>query len=165
VTGAARGRTGFGAAARRLGRSAALSIGWALSIAHAAPPAEVDADAGLAPLTDTPGDPARGRAIVASRQTGLCLLCHAAPVEPGSATSRRFQGDLAPDLAGIGARLNAAQLRRQLVEPQRLNPQTIMPSYRRTDGLQQVGSAWQGRPILSAQQVEDVVAWLATLKD
>lgn len=161
MTGAARGRFGFGAATRRLAPYAALLIGLAAPWSHAAALPEV----GLAPLTDTPGDPVRGRAIVASRQTGLCLLCHAAPVDPGSVTSRRFQGDLAPDLTGVGARLNAAQLRLQLVEPQRLNPQSIMPSYRRTEGLQQVGAAWQGRAILSAQQVEDVVAWLVTLKD
>ncbi len=106
------------------------------------------------------GDAARGRAIVASRQAGLCLLCHAGPMP-----EERFQGNLAPDLAGAGQRWTAAQLRLRLVDPHRLNPDSIMPPYYRTDGLRRVGRAWEGRPILNAQQVEDVVAYLATLKD
>ncbi len=106
------------------------------------------------------GDAARGRAIVASRQAGLCLLCHAGPIP-----EERFQGNLAPDLAGAGQRWTAAQLRLRLVDPRRLNPDSIMPAYYRTEGLTRVGRAWEGRPILNAQQVEDVVAYLATLKD
>jgi len=112
------------------------------------------------PLTATPGDAARGRAVVASRQTGLCLLCHSAPI-----AEERFQGDLATDLAGAGARWSEAQLRLRLVDARRLNPASPMPAYYRSDGLQRVGEAWQGRPILSAQQIEDVVAWLRTLRD
>lgn len=111
------------------------------------------------PLTAVPGDAARGRAIVASRQAGLCLLCHPAPIP-----EERFQGNLAPDLAGAGARWSAAQLRLRIVDARRLNPQTLMPPYHDTDGLQRVGAAWQGRPVLDAQQVEDVVAWLVTLQ-
>jgi sulfur-oxidizing protein SoxX len=112
------------------------------------------------PLTATPGDAVRGRAIVASRQTGLCLLCHGAPV-----AEERFQGNLATDLAGAGSRWSEAQLRLRLVDARRLNPASIMPAYYRVDGLQRVGEAWQGRTVLSAQQVEDVVAWLRTLRD
>ena len=111
------------------------------------------------PLTATPGDAARGRAIVANRQTGLCLLCHVGPIP-----EERFQGNLAPDLAGAGSRWSAGQLRLRIVDARRLNPQTIMPPYQRTDGLQRVGVAWQGKPLLSAQEVEDVVAYLVTLK-
>lgn len=113
-----------------------------------------------APLDGKVGDAARGRAIVANRQLGLCLLCHAAPI-----AEERFQGDLAPSLAGSGARWTPGQLRLRLVEPQRLVPGTIMPAYYRTEGLQQVGAAWRGKPLLDAQQIEDVVAYLATLKD
>ena len=111
------------------------------------------------PLTAGPGDAVRGRAIVASRQAGLCLLCHPAPI-----AEERFQGNLAPDLAGAGSRWSAAQLRLRVVDARRLNPQTIMPPYHDTDGLQRVGAAWQGRALLDAQQVEDVVAWLVTLQ-
>lgn len=112
------------------------------------------------PLTATPGDAARGRAIVASRTTGMCLLCHAAPI-----SEERFQGDLATDLAGAGARWSEAQLRLRIVDARRLNPASIMPAYYRSDGLQRVGESWRGKTALTAQQVEDVVAYLRTLRD
>jgi len=111
------------------------------------------------PLTGVPGDAARGRAIVADRQRGLCLLCHRGPFP-----EERFQGDLAPDLAGAGARWSEGQLRLRLVDSRRLNPQTIMPAYFSIDHLERVGSAWQGKPLLGAQQIEDVVAFLRTLQ-
>lgn len=113
-----------------------------------------------AALTAQPGDPVRGRAIVASRQQGLCLLCHEAPI-----AEERFQGNLAPSLAGAGSRWSAAQLRARIVDARRLNPQTTMPPFHATDGLQRVGEAWRGRPALDAQQVEDVVAYLAMLRE
>ena len=128
--------------------------------AQAEPAYQVVDDGIPQPLTATPGDAARGRAIVASRQTGLCLLCHSAPI-----TEERFQGDLGTDLAGAGTRWSEAQLRLRLVDVRRLNPASIMPAYYRSDDLQRVGQAWQGRPILSAQQIEDVVAYLRTLRD
>ncbi len=106
------------------------------------------------------GDPARGRAIVATRQQGLCLLCHTGPIP-----EERFQGNLAPDLAGAGARWSVAQLRLRLVDARRLNPDSIMPAYYRTEGLTRVGRAWEGKPLLDAQQLEDVVAYLATLRE
>jgi len=111
------------------------------------------------PLTDVPGNAVRGRAIVVNRQLGLCLLCHSGPF-----AEERFQGDMAPDLTGVGARWSEGQLRLRLVDSRRLNPQSIMPSYRRTEGFARVGTAWQGKAVLSAQQVEDVVAFLRTLQ-
>jgi len=111
-------------------------------------------------LTGAPGDAARGRAIVTSRQSGLCLLCHSGPFP-----EERFQGDLAPSLAGAGTRWSTAQLRLRIVDGSRLNPATIMPSYYRVDHLARVGAAWAGRPVLTAPEVEDVVAFLATLRD
>lgn len=117
------------------------------------------ADDGAAALTAAKGDPARGRAIVASRQVGLCLLCHRGPFP-----EERFQGTLAPDLSGIGARLSESQLRARIIDPARFNPETIMPAYFRTEGLARVAPSFKGRPILSAGQIEDVVAFLATLK-
>ena len=112
------------------------------------------------PLTHEPGDAARGRAIVGNRQVGLCLLCHSGPFpeEP-------LQGDLAPDLRGAGTRWSEAQLRLRIVDPARLNPATIMPAYGRSDGLWRVAPAFQGRPPLTPQQIEDVVAFLATLRN
>ena len=122
-------------------------------------PYAVIGDAIPQPLTESPGDAARGRTIVANRQVGLCLLCHSGPFP-----DERFQGNLAPDLAGAGTRWNAGQLRLRLVDSRRLNPQTIMPSYFRINGHQRVGVAWRDKPLLSAQQIEDVVAFLATLR-
>jgi sulfur-oxidizing protein SoxX len=111
-------------------------------------------------LTGKPGDPARGRAIVADRTVGLCLLCHSAPIP-----EERFQGNLAPSLAGAGLRSTPGQLRLRLVDAARLNPDTIMPPYYRLDGLTRVARNFQGKPILTAQQIEDVIAYLASLKD
>jgi sulfur-oxidizing protein SoxX len=112
-----------------------------------------------APLSGATGDPTRGRTILVNRQLGLCLLCHDGPFP-----EERFQGNLGPNLAGIGARLSPAQIRLRVADPGRLNPETIMPSYFRGDGLTRVATAFRGRPILTAEQIEDVVAFLATLK-
>ncbi len=111
-------------------------------------------------LTGAKGDPARGRAIVANRQVGLCLLCHSGPFP-----EERFQGDLAPDLKGAGARWSEGQLRLRIVDSGRINPASIMPAYHRSEGLVRVAPAWRGKTILSAEQIEDVVAYLMTLKD
>ena len=137
-------------------RSALAAIVAALSlvgVAHAE-------DAMPQSLTGAKGDPVRGRAIVANRQVGLCLLCHSGPFP-----EERFQGNLAPDLRGAGARWSEAQLRLRIVDSSRVNPATIMPAYHRTEGLARVAPAWRGKPILSAEQIEDVVAFLMTLKD
>jgi sulfur-oxidizing protein SoxX len=111
-------------------------------------------------LTGEKGDAARGRAIVANRQMGLCLLCHSGPFpeEPS-------QGDLAPDLRGTGTRWTEAQLRLRIVDPMRLNPATIMPAYGKSEGLWRVSPALRGQAVLTPQQIEDVVAFLATLRD
>jgi sulfur-oxidizing protein SoxX len=110
-------------------------------------------------LTGLPGDAAQGRALVLER-TSTCILCHSGPFP-----EEKFQGDLAPSLAGAGSRWSAGQLRLRLVAASRLNPATIMPSYYRVDGLDRVGPAWRGKPILSAEQIEDIVAYLATLRE
>jgi len=110
-------------------------------------------------LTGTPGDIERGRALVLDRAS-TCILCHSGPFP-----ETRFQGDLAPNLTGAGSRWSIGQLRLRLVDASRLNPATIMPSYYRVDGLDRVGRNWQGKPILSAEQIEDIVAYLATLRD
>ena len=111
-------------------------------------------------LTGTKGDAARGRAIVADRHVGLCLLCHSAPIP-----EERFQGELAPDLKGVAGRLSEGQLRLRIVDSSRLNPATIMPSYYRTEGFARVAPAFRGKTVLSAEQIEDVVAYLVTLRD
>ena len=111
-------------------------------------------------LTGAPGDAERGLKIVTNRQVGLCLLCHSGPY-PGE----RFQGTMAPDLSGAGSRWNEGQLRLRIVDASRFNPDTIMPPYYRVDGLNRVAPNFRGKPILTAEQIEDVVAYLMTLKD
>jgi sulfur-oxidizing protein SoxX len=120
------------------------------------PPAAVDAIP--VPLAAGTADPANGRKIIAGRDAN-CLLCHAIP-ESGE----RFMGNLAPSLSGIGARLTAGQLRLRVADMSRLNPQTIMPAYFRSSGLHNVAAEYRGRTILSAAQVEDVVAYLQSLQ-
>ena len=110
-------------------------------------------------LTNAQGDAARGRALVVER-TSTCILCHSGPFP-----EQKFQGDLAPNLAGSGSRWSEGQLRLRLVDAISLNAATIMPSYYRLDGLQRVGTLWRGKPILSAEQIEDIVAYLTTLRE
>jgi L-cysteine S-thiosulfotransferase len=123
-------------------------------------PYAVVGDAIPASLTGAKGDPERGRAIVVNRQVGLCLLCHSGPFP-----DERFQGTLAPNLKGAGSRSSEGQLRLRIVDSSRLNPDTIMPSYYRVDGLTRVAPAFRGKPVLTAEQIEDVVAYLATMRD
>lgn len=129
------------------------------AMSEALRPYDVINDAIPASLTGSPGDAARGRAIVVARQN-TCLLCHSGPF-----AEQKFQGNLAPDLTGTGARWSQGQLRLRLVDASRLNAATIMPSYYRIEGLERVGANWRDKPILSAEQIEDVVAYLETLKD
>jgi sulfur-oxidizing protein SoxX len=110
-------------------------------------------------LTNVPGDAAQGRKLLLNRGT-TCILCHSGPFP-----ETRFQGDLAPDLAGSGTRWSVSQLRLRLVDASHFNPDTIMPSYYRVDGLVRVGRNWTGKPILNEAQIEDIVAYLATLRD
>jgi len=112
------------------------------------------------PLANARGDAARGREIVANRQLGLCLLCHGGPFP-----EERFQGTIGPDLRGTGVRFTAGQIRLRIADPGHLNAQTIMPAYYKTEGMARVAGAFRGKTILSAQQIEDVVAFLATLRD
>ena len=126
--------------------------------AEALRPYAVVGDAIPTSLTGAAGDAARGRALVLNR-TSTCILCHSGPFP-----EEKFQGDLAPDLSGSGSRWSEGQLRLRIVDPSRLNPATIMPSYYRIDGLVRVGGTWRGKPILPAEQIEDIVAYLVTLR-
>jgi sulfur-oxidizing protein SoxX len=139
--------------------AAALLAGASAAAAQGLRPYAVTGDAIPQSLTGAPGDAERGLKIVTNRSVGLCLLCHSGPY-PGE----RFQGTMAPDLTGAGARWNEGQLRLRIVDAARLNPETIMPPYYRVEGLSRVAPGFRGKPILSAEQIEDVVAYLVTLK-
>ena len=121
---------------------------------------EVVGDAIPASLTGSRGDAARGRALVVNRHVGLCLLCHSGPFP-----EERFQGTIAPDLKGAGARWSEGQIRLRIVDSGRVSAGTIMPAYYRTEGLTRVAPAYQGKTVLTAEQIEDVVAFLATLRN
>jgi L-cysteine S-thiosulfotransferase len=111
------------------------------------------------PLTREPGDANRGRQVVGGREAGACVSCHEVPGVDGA-----FMGTLGPSLAGVGHRLSPAQLRLRLVDATLVNPATAMPSYYRIEGLNRVAREYLGKPLLSAQQIEDVIAYLVTLK-
>jgi L-cysteine S-thiosulfotransferase len=119
----------------------------------------VSGDGIAAPLDGAVGDPVRGRKVVLNRETGNCLICHRVP-EP----NEPFQGTLGPDLKDVGGRLDAGQLRLRLVDQTQLNPATLMPPYYRIEGLTRVAARFRGKPVLEAQEIEDVVAYLLTLK-
>ena len=112
-------------------------------------------------LTGQAGDAARGALLMQQRQKSLCVLCHAGPFP-----DTHLQGTIAPDLTGVGSRLSAAQLRLRIVDMKRLNPQSIMPTYYATvtEGSARVAAGWRGKPVLDAEEIEDLVAYLQTLK-
>ncbi len=110
------------------------------------------------PLTAQPGDPERGRLVVLDHNGGDCPICHAMPLP-----QRQFHGTIGPPLDGIGSRASAGGLRLRLVDPKAMNPETIMPAYYKVEGLHRVLERYRDRPILTAQQIEDVIAYLLTL--
>ena len=104
------------------------------------------------------GDVANGRKIVEDRALSACLLCHSGPFP-----APHLQGNIGPRLDGVADRLTPEEIRQRLVEPSRFNPDTVMPAYGNVANLNRGGSAWQGRPILTPGQIDDVVAFLSTL--
>ncbi|MBL8311072.1 MAG: sulfur oxidation c-type cytochrome SoxX [Burkholderiales bacterium] len=147
---------------RRPSRFGAAAVAGRLALCAAAGASTVAATPGdgiAEPLTTTAASAERGRALVANRQQSLCVLCHQVPLP-----EVRFQGDISTNLAGAGARWSAAQMRLRLVNPRALNPDSIMPAYFTTAPRSRVGVAWRDKPILDAQQIEDVIAWLQTLR-
>ncbi|WP_353641828.1 sulfur oxidation c-type cytochrome SoxX [Mesorhizobium sp. WSM2239] len=131
------------------------------SVGEEAGPYVVTGDGILQPLTGAKGEPARGAALITDRQRSLCTLCHSGPFP-----DPHLHGTLAPNFAGVGARLSEGQIRLRVVDMKRLVPNTIMPSYYRIadEEGQRVAAGWRGKPILSGTEIEDIVAYLATLK-
>jgi sulfur-oxidizing protein SoxX len=119
---------------------------------------QVRGDSISEPLTPTPGDATRGRLIVVSRD-GNCLLCHSIPE-----TGERSMGNVAPPLSRVANRLSEGQLRLRVVDPTRVSRDVVMPAYYRVHAPHGVAEPYRGKPILTAQQVEDVVAYLVTLR-
>ena len=111
-------------------------------------------------LSGKPGNAEKGRATAIARKKGNCLACHKMPVP-----EQQFHGEVGPDLAGVGSRMTEAELRLRIVDPKITNPESMMPSFHRVEGLHRVMKKWQGKPMLSAEEVEDIVAYLKTLKE
>ena len=151
-------------ACRLFGSRCQASPAWLLALVlaglHAPLGAQDPVASGLSePLSAMPADAVRGRKLLANRPKSLCLLCHSGPVPEVA-----FQGNLAPDLSGVGARYTAAQLRQRMVDPRAINPESIMPAYYDITGLTRVSDAWRDQPILSAQEIEDIIAFMVTLR-
>ncbi len=115
-------------------------------------------DAIAVSLTGQPGDVERGKKLLENRQASLCVLCHSGPF-----ATPQSQGNLAPNLSGVGKRLTLGQLRLRVVDSRLVNPDTIMPSYYRVESLVNVAPKFRGQALLSAEAIEDIVAYLATL--
>lgn len=113
----------------------------------------------LPPLVDIAASPLQGERIFVEREAGHCVLCHQV-----DGLDAPFQGNLGPALTGIGSRLSPAQIRLRIADASQLNPDTIMPPYYRSEGLEQVASGYRGQTVLSAEQIEHLVAWLASLE-
>lgn len=144
------------------------AIGIAVALAGTSPVADAQdriayrvagGDSIPASFTGKPGDPAKGRQIAIDRRLGNCLACHVMPVP-----EQPYHGKIGPDLTGVASRMSEGELRLRVANPKLLNPDTIMPAFYRNDGLHRVWGKFQGKTILTAEQVEDVVAYLMTLK-
>jgi sulfur-oxidizing protein SoxX len=120
-------------------------------------PIQVVGDGIARPLGDLSGSAERGRTLMVERAAANCLLCHALP-------GLTVAGNVGPSLAGVGTRLSAAQLRLRIADIERVEASAVMPSYYRVEGLDRVATEYRGKPVLDAQQVEDLVAYLETLK-
>jgi sulfur-oxidizing protein SoxX len=112
------------------------------------------------PLTGKPGDAAQGRKWATTSGQGNCVICHRLPIPE---VAFRI-GNVGPDLSQVGARLSPAEIRMRIVNPKVVNPDTIMPAYYRIDGLNRVQKKFAGKSMLTAEQVEDLVAYLSSLK-
>jgi len=131
-------------------------------LALALPGASLAASATIdTPLTAEPGDVQRGKAVAVNSDLGNCLICHAVPIPE---VPEGASGDIGPSLGGVGSRMTAGELRQRIVNPKAIDPQTVMPAYFVSDGLVRVQRQYAGKTILTAQQVEDLIAFLLTLK-
>ncbi|RTL72706.1 MAG: sulfur oxidation c-type cytochrome SoxX [Hyphomicrobiales bacterium] len=148
---------------QRVGRTAGAICGAALALVlshdgmHAAGP---DGPPRQASLTGRPGNADNGRALALARERGNCGACHAIPGAADTTAS-----SMGPSLQGVARRLAEDQMRYLVVDPRRYRPATIMPAYHRTEGLVRVARALEGKPVLSADETEDVVAFLMTLRE
>lgn len=142
----------------------ALTLALVLPAAAETAPGSVEIVDGViaTPLTDVAGDPARGREWFAGRKLGNCLACH----QNDDLSEEQFHGEVGPELNGVADRWSPEELRAIVVNSKQVfGDQTIMPAFYRDGGYFRVLGDFEGQPILDAQQVEDIVAYLMTLKE
>ncbi len=147
----------------------ALALSAGAAMAEDVAPADVvfDDDGAVAQsLTGAPGDPAKGAEVMGNKSMGNCVACHVL-----SSLDASFQGNVGPELNGVGDRWEEAQLRGILTNAKNTFPDTVMPAYYKVDGFTRPGDAFTGKaaegplePLLTAQQIEDVIAFLMTQK-
>ena len=157
-----KGKTGAAALVLAAVLAAPIATGWIDAAAAQKPLVDYKVVGGYSipqPLTDKPGDPEHGLEVMVDRKLGNCLACHKVP-----GVDAPFQGEVGPSLAGVGSARSEGELRLQVVNPKALNPASVMPAFYKVEGLHRVMEKFQGQPILTAQQVEDVVAYLKTMK-
>lgn len=138
-------------------------VGLLVSSAYAAESVNYDVvDGSSIPksLSGKPGDPVNGRKVAINRKKGNCLACHKMPIP-----EQQFHGEVGPELEGVASRYSVGELRLRVVDPKVLNEATIMPAFYKSKGFHRVLKGFEGKSILTAQEVEDIVAYLATLKD
>lgn len=119
----------------------------------------VDEESIPKPLTGKPGDPVKGKKWSIHRRLGHCVACHVMPVD------QPYMGEVGPSLVGVGSRYSAGELRLLIVDPKVVNEDTMMPAFYKADGFHRVRKKFVGTTMLNAQQVEDIVAYLLTLKE
>ncbi|WP_028137425.1 sulfur oxidation c-type cytochrome SoxX [Bradyrhizobium japonicum] len=144
-------------------RSLAAAFAWCLTIGSACAQESIKLDVvdDSLPksLTGAPGDAAAGKKVFLTRTLGNCLACH----QVTSLKSQEFHGEFGPSLDGVAGRYSEAQLRLIIADPKRIFTGTVMPAFFKNDGLSRVRPEFVGKPILTAGQVEDVIAFLKTL--
>ncbi len=112
-------------------------------------------------LTGVAGDAASGRKLFMNRKKGNCLACHV----NSDMAEQTFHGEVGPELDGVADRWNTAELRGILVNSKNMFEGTIMPAFYRDSGYNRILKKFDGKTILSAQEVEDLLAYVMTLKE
>ena len=137
----------------------AASIGTATAAGNV-PYKVVDGNSIPMSLTGKAGNAARGKKVSVNRKKGNCLACHKMPIP-----SQQFHGEIGPTLIGVGSRYNEGELRLRVVDSRVLNPDSIMPAFLKNNGFHRPLKKFAGKSVLSASEIEDVIAYLKTLKE
>ncbi len=142
--------------------AAGVAFGLALSVNVASAELmkyEISDDGISTSLTGKAGDAKKGRDLAINRKKGNCLACHVMPIP-----EQQFHGEVGPDLNGVASRYSVAEMRLRIVDPKVLNEDTIMPAFYKDSGFHRVLKKFKGKSVLSGQEVEDILAYLTTLK-